>query len=105
MTAGLVEVGLIWYMGRVVDLLSTGTPAEVLSVHGLELILAAVFILTLRPLIQGLDVALLNNGILLRPLGNVIYLMLPLVTPEAVLRQTVALLHHAINTVRGEILQ
>ncbi len=59
-----VEVGLIWYMGRVVDLLSTGTPAEVLGDHGLELILAAVFILTLRPLIQGLDVALLNNGIL-----------------------------------------
>ena len=59
-----VEVGLIWYMGRVVDLLSTGTPAEVLSAHGFELILAAAFILTLRPLLQGLDVALLNNGIL-----------------------------------------
>ncbi|MBF9059505.1 ATP-binding cassette domain-containing protein [Rhodobacterales bacterium HKCCSP123] len=59
-----VEVGLIWYMGRVVDLLSTGTPADVLSEHGVELILAAAFILTLRPLLQGLDVALLNNGIL-----------------------------------------
>jgi len=59
-----VEVGLIWYMGRVVDLLSTGAPAEVLSAHGTELILAAAFILLLRPLIQGLDVALLNNGIL-----------------------------------------
>jgi ATP-binding cassette subfamily B multidrug efflux pump len=59
-----IEVGLIWYMGRVVDLLGTGAPAEVLSTHGTELILAAVFILILRPVIQGLDVALLNNGIL-----------------------------------------
>jgi len=59
-----VEVGLIWYMGRVVDLLSTGAPAEVLSAHGTKLIPAAAFILLLRPLIQGLDVALLNNGIL-----------------------------------------
>jgi hypothetical protein len=29
-----IEIGLIWYMGRVVDLLSNGTPAEVLSDHG-----------------------------------------------------------------------
>ncbi|MBF9045754.1 ATP-binding cassette domain-containing protein [Rhodobacterales bacterium LSUCC0031] len=59
-----VEIGLIWYMGRIIDLLSRGTPAAVLASHGLEFILAAIFILTLRPLIQGLDVALLNNGIL-----------------------------------------
>ena len=59
-----VEIGLIWYMGRLIDLLSRGTPAEVLADHGWEFILAAIFILTLRPLIQGLDVALLNNGIL-----------------------------------------
>jgi ATP-binding cassette subfamily B multidrug efflux pump len=59
-----IEIGLIWYMGRVVDLMSNGTPAEVLSDHGLELILAAVFVLMIRPLVQGLDVALLNNAIL-----------------------------------------
>ncbi|QXT39950.1 ABC transporter ATP-binding protein [Gymnodinialimonas ceratoperidinii] len=59
-----IEIGLIWYMGRVVDILSGGEPAEVLSAYGLELILAAVFILTLRPVLQGLDVALLNNAIL-----------------------------------------
>jgi ATP-binding cassette subfamily B multidrug efflux pump len=59
-----IEIGLIWYMGRVVDLLSGGEPAQVLTDYGLELILAAVFILTLRPLLQGLDVALLNNAIL-----------------------------------------
>ncbi len=60
----IVELGLIWYMGRVVDLMSNGDPATVLATHGWELIAAAIFILTLRPLIQGLDVALLNNSIL-----------------------------------------
>jgi ATP-binding cassette subfamily B multidrug efflux pump len=59
-----VEVGLIWYMGRIVDLMSDSSPAEVMAEHGLELILAGVFMLTLRPLIQGFNTALLNNGIL-----------------------------------------
>jgi len=58
-----IEIGLIWYMGRVVDLMG-GDPATVLAEHGLELILAAAFILFARPAIQGLDVALLNNAIL-----------------------------------------
>ncbi|MBY6056393.1 ABC transporter ATP-binding protein [Leisingera daeponensis] len=58
-----IEVGLIYYMGRVVDLLS-GTPAQVWEDHGTELILVALFILFLRPLIQLLDVVLLNNAIL-----------------------------------------
>jgi ATP-binding cassette, subfamily B, multidrug efflux pump len=60
----VVEIGLIWYMGRIVDLMSNGEPATVLASHGWELIAAAIFILTLRPLIQGIDVALLNNSIL-----------------------------------------
>ncbi len=59
-----IEVGLIWYMGRVVDLLSSGTPAKVWRQYGTELILMAVFILTIRPLVQGLAVAILNNGLL-----------------------------------------
>ncbi|WP_071675479.1 ABC transporter ATP-binding protein [Nioella nitratireducens] len=59
-----MEVWLIHYMGRLVDLLSGATPAEVLAAHGLELVAVAVFILIVRPVLQGLDVALLNNGIL-----------------------------------------
>ncbi|WP_420585558.1 ABC transporter ATP-binding protein [Ruegeria sp.] len=58
-----VEVGLIYYMGRVVDLLS-GPPAEVWQVHGTELILVAVFVLFLRPILHVVDVMLLNNAIL-----------------------------------------
>lgn len=58
-----IEIGLIYYMGRVVDLLS-GDPAQVWDTYGTELIAVALFIVFLRPLIQALDVALLNNTIL-----------------------------------------
>ena len=59
-----VEIGLIWYMGRVVDLLSTADRATVWADHGTELLLAAAFVLLLRPLLQALDVLLLNNAIM-----------------------------------------
>ncbi|NBC97411.1 MAG: ATP-binding cassette domain-containing protein [Deinococcus-Thermus bacterium] len=59
-----VEVGLIFYMGRLVDILSGTAPAEVWQSHGTELILAAVFILLLRPVIQAVDVLILNNTLL-----------------------------------------
>ncbi|MEO0937469.1 MAG: ABC transporter ATP-binding protein [Pseudomonadota bacterium] len=58
-----IEVGLIYYMGRVVDLLDEG-PQVVWETYGLELILVAAFILVVRPALQALDVALLNNTIL-----------------------------------------
>jgi ATP-binding cassette subfamily B multidrug efflux pump len=59
-----VEIGLIWYMGRIVDLLSNADRATVWADHGFELALAAAFILLLRPLLQALDVLLLNNAIM-----------------------------------------
>lgn len=58
-----VEVGLIYYMGRVVDLLK-GSPEEVWQNHGTELVLVAIFVLTLRPLMQLFDVMVLNNTII-----------------------------------------
>ena len=58
-----VELALIWLMGWVVDIL-VGDPAQVWADHGTALILLAVFILLVRPLIQALDVLLLNNTIL-----------------------------------------
>ncbi|NIZ11837.1 ABC transporter ATP-binding protein [Phaeobacter sp. HF9A] len=58
-----VEIGLISYMGRVVNVLS-GPPAEVWASHGTELILVALFILCVRPVLQLIDVLLLNNTIL-----------------------------------------
>ncbi len=59
-----VEVALIFYMGRIVDLLGQTTPADFWSEYGLELILIALAILILRPTLQALDVLLLNNAIL-----------------------------------------
>ena len=58
-----IEVGLIYYMGRIVDLME-GNPAEVWREHGTEFILVALFIIFLRPMVQALDVLLLNNAIL-----------------------------------------
>lgn len=59
----VVEIWLISYMGHVVDILQ-GDPATVWESYGTEFILVALFILVLRPLLQGIDVALLNNAIL-----------------------------------------
>jgi ATP-binding cassette subfamily B multidrug efflux pump len=58
-----IEIGLIWAMGWVVDILA-GDPAQVWEAHGSTLIALAVFILLIRPLLQALDVLLLNNTIL-----------------------------------------
>ena len=58
-----VEVGLIYYMGRVVDLLSAGTE-NFWQTYGTEFIIAAVFVLLIRPVLQAFDVLLLNNTIL-----------------------------------------
>ncbi|MEM7488015.1 MAG: ABC transporter ATP-binding protein [Pseudomonadota bacterium] len=59
-----VEIWLIAYMGRLVDMLSNTTPAAFLADNGWELIAVAAFILTIRPALQALDVLLLNNAIL-----------------------------------------
>jgi ATP-binding cassette subfamily B multidrug efflux pump len=58
-----VEVGLIYYMGRIVDLLSTD-PTKMWETYGTELLIVALFVLLVRPLAQGFDVALINNTIL-----------------------------------------
>ena len=58
-----IEIGLIYYMGRLVDLLD-GSPADVWDTYGTEFILVALFILILRPAFQALDVLLLNNAIM-----------------------------------------
>ena len=58
------DVGLIWYVGRLVDLLANGAPAEVWASHGTEVVLVALAVLILRPLIGGTGVALLHNTIL-----------------------------------------
>lgn len=58
-----VEVGLIYYMGRIVDVLNQG-PEVLWARHGTELVVVASFIVFLRPVLQVIDVALINNAIL-----------------------------------------
>ena len=64
MVVAAVEVGMIWYVGRLVDLLAGGSPAGVMRDHGAEFLFAAIAVLFLRPIIGGIDVALLHNTIL-----------------------------------------
>jgi len=64
LVVAFVEVGLLWYLGRVVDLLGATGPADFWAAHGWELALAAAFILLIRPVLQALDVGLINNSIL-----------------------------------------
>lgn len=58
-----IEIWLIYYMGRLIDLLGTD-PAKMWADYGTEMIWVGLFILIVRPLLQGLDVALLNNTIM-----------------------------------------
>ncbi|MFC4669053.1 ABC transporter ATP-binding protein [Seohaeicola nanhaiensis] len=58
-----VEVWLIWYMGRLIDLLK-GEPAEVWAAHAVELFAVGLFVVLLRPMLHTVDVLLLNNAVL-----------------------------------------
>ena len=58
------EIGLIWYMGRLVDILSQDQPQEVIRIYGGEFALAAFVILVVRTVVSGIDVALLHNTIM-----------------------------------------
>lgn len=59
-----IEIYLLFYLGRLVDVMGDTSPTTFWDAHGTELILVAIFILTLRPALQMLQVALLNNAIL-----------------------------------------
>ena len=58
------DVALIWYVGRLVDVLATGTPQVVWRDYGTEILLVGLAILVVRPILAGADVALLHNTIL-----------------------------------------
>ena len=60
----VVEVLLISYMGRLVNVLGEGAPKEVWATYGLEFILVAIAVLTIRPIIYVGQVMLLHQTIL-----------------------------------------
>ncbi len=62
--AAAIDVALIWYVGRLVDQLTQGTPAQVWAAHGFEIVAVALAVLLLRPLLLVSNVALLHNTIL-----------------------------------------
>ncbi|MCF2906054.1 ABC transporter ATP-binding protein/permease [Octadecabacter sp. CECT 8868] len=59
-----IEIWLIAYMGRLVDLIAPGGEVSFWVDYGWEFIIVGVFLLTLRPLLQVIDVALLNQSII-----------------------------------------
>ena len=58
----VLELGLIWYAGRMVDLMTAG-PATFWAQNGAEVALAAIILLLLRPVTLALNAALLFAGI------------------------------------------
>lgn len=62
--SAFIEVAMIWYLGRLIDLMVTSGPAAFFAAHGLEVALIALAVLVIRPMIQVGSVALLHNTIL-----------------------------------------
>ena len=62
----LVETGLIYYAGRVVDILATAGPAAFWGRHGAELAGVALLILIARPAVIVLNQTLLNQALAMR---------------------------------------
>jgi ATP-binding cassette subfamily B multidrug efflux pump len=60
----VLDVAMIWYLGRLVDQMAGQTPAGFLAAHGAELALVAFLILFIRPLVAGGSVGLLHNTIM-----------------------------------------
>lgn len=59
-----VEIWLIGYLGRLVDVLTDSDPSTFWTENGTEMILVALFLLFIRPVLQMIDVGLLNNAIM-----------------------------------------
>ena len=55
------EVAQIWYLGRLVDLLTSTPRAEIWPTYGTEFLIVAAAILVLRPVIYGIHMLLINN--------------------------------------------
>ncbi len=58
-----VETGLIFYSGRVVDLMGATGAGGFWQAHGLEMLAATIFILFARPVLITLNMALLNQSL------------------------------------------
>lgn len=62
--SAFADVALIWYVGRLVDVLAKNGPQQAWALHGTEIMAVGIAILVLRPLLLVANVALLHNTIL-----------------------------------------
>lgn len=58
------EIGLIYYAGRIVDLMREVGAENVLREHGMEFLAVGVLVLLLRPVLHTTDVAFINQALL-----------------------------------------
>lgn len=63
LAAALVEAGLIYYSGRIIDLISNNTPASLWASYGLELTIISFLILFVRPLVFLMNQLMLNQSL------------------------------------------
>lgn len=61
---GTIEVMLIYFAGYVVDMLGDTSADQVFAEYGWTLLLVAGFVLLIRPVIQVLDAALMNQSLM-----------------------------------------
>ncbi|MEO1795726.1 MAG: ABC transporter ATP-binding protein [Pseudomonadota bacterium] len=64
MVVASIELWLIYYMGRLIDDLVSAGAGSFWSLHGFELALVTAFVLVVRPLVQTLQVLVLNNAVM-----------------------------------------
>ena len=50
---GVLDIGLIWYLGRLVDLMTGLTPQAFLAAHWVEICVVAFVVVFIRPLVAG----------------------------------------------------
>lgn len=62
--SAFADVAMIWYVGRLVDLLASMGPTEVWTSYGAEILWVGAAVLILRPILLVANVALLHNTIL-----------------------------------------
>lgn len=62
--SAFADVAMIWYVGRLVDLLASTGPQAVWEDYGTEILSVAAAVLILRPILLVANVALLHNTIL-----------------------------------------
>ena len=62
-TVAAAEVGLIYYLGRLIDLLSESSPLEFWEDNRTEVIVVLVIIVVIRPIVQIVNTALIKNTI------------------------------------------